>query len=75
MNHTQNRHYTQNRHFGKSQKRKPESELRYLPRCLCLNMISADEVIGRVELYFNGGAIDYLTAEQAAAVAGVTGEK
>ena len=38
-------------------------------------MISADEVIGRVELYFNGGAIDYLTAEQAAAVAGVTGEK
>ena len=31
-------------------------------------MISAEEVIRRVELYFAGGAIDYLTAEQAAAV-------
>ena len=31
--------------------------------------ISAEEVIRRVELYFAGGAVDYLTAEQAAAVA------
>lgn len=38
----------------------------YLPKCL--DMISAEEVIRRVELYFAGGAIDYLTAEQAAAV-------
>ena len=40
--------------------------IRFLPRCL--DMISAEEVIRRVELYFSGGAIDYLTLEQAAAV-------
>ena len=37
-------------------------------------MISAEAVIRRAGLYFNGGAIDYLTAEQAAAVATVTGK-
>ena len=47
--------------------RNAESGIRYLPRCL--DMISAEEVIRRVELYFAGGAVDYLTAEQAAAVA------
>ncbi len=31
------------------------------------DMISADEVIRRVELYFGGGAIDYLSEEQRAA--------
>lgn len=41
----------------------------YLPRCL--DMISAEEEIRRMELYFRGGAIDYLTAEQAAAVRAV----
>lgn len=35
----------------------------FLPRCL--DMISAEEVIRRIEMYFNGGAIDYLTPEQA----------
>ena len=35
---------------------------------------SADEVIRREELYFNGGAIDFLTAERAAVVATMTGK-
>jgi hypothetical protein len=35
----------------------------FLPRCL--DMISAEEVIRRIEMYFNGGVIDYLTPEQA----------
>lgn len=34
-------------------------------RCRCR---SAEELIRRVELYFNGGAIDYLTKEQVAVV-------
>ncbi len=47
----------------------PNSEgVRFLPRCL--DMISAEEVIRRVELYFAGGAVDFLTAEQAAACEG-----
>jgi len=33
-----------------------------LPRCM--NMISAEEVIRRIELYFTGGAIRYLTPQQ-----------
>ena len=45
-------------------------DLRFLPRCL--DMISAEEVIRRVELYFAGGSIDFLTEEQAAAAAEVT---
>ena len=45
-----------------------DGDVRFLPKCL--DMISAEEVIRRVELYFNGGAIDYLTAEQAAAATG-----
>ena len=45
-----------------------DGEERFLPRCL--DMISAEEVIRRVELYFSGGAIEFLTAEQAAAVTG-----
>ena len=35
----------------------------YLPRCL--DMISAEEVIRRVELYFTGGAVKYLSPQQA----------
>ena len=38
-----------------------------LPRCM--DMITADEAIRRIESYFIGGAVDYLTAEQAAALA------
>lgn len=34
-----------------------------LPRCM--DMITAEEVIRRIELYFQGGAIAYLTAKQA----------
>ncbi len=36
-----------------------------LPRCMA--MISPEEVIRRIELYFEGGALAYLTPEQAAA--------
>ena len=43
-----------------------DGDLRFLPKCM--DMISPEEVIRRVEWYFNGGAVDYLTAEQAAAV-------
>ncbi len=38
-----------------------------LPRCM--DMISAEDVIGRVEMYFRGGAVEFLTKEQAAASA------
>jgi len=38
-----------------------------LPRCM--DMISAEEVARRVELYFQGGSVRYLTPEQAAAAA------
>lgn len=34
----------------------------FLPRCL--DLISAEEVIRRIELYFDGGAVNYLTREQ-----------
>jgi hypothetical protein len=34
----------------------------------CLHMITATEVIRRIELYFRGGAIEYLTAQQAKAI-------
>jgi ADP-heptose:LPS heptosyltransferase len=33
-----------------------------LPRCM--DMITADEVIRRIELYFQGGAVKYLSSEQ-----------
>jgi len=36
----------------------------YLPRCL--DMITADEVIRRIESYFAGGAVEYLSPAQAA---------
>ena len=36
-----------------------------LPRCL--DMITADEVIRRIELYYEGGALNYLTPEEAEA--------
>ena len=36
-----------------------------LPRCM--DMITADEVIRRIETYYEGGALDYLTPEEAAA--------
>src|SRR5699024_8568506 len=35
----------------------------HLPRCM--DMITAEEVIRRIELYFNGGAIRYLTESEA----------
>lgn len=35
----------------------------YLPRCL--DLITSEEVCRRIELYFNGGALHYLTAEEA----------
>ena len=38
----------------------------------CMDMVTAQEVIRRIELYFNGGAIEYLTAAQAAVVDGLT---
>ena len=34
----------------------------FLPHCM--DMISEEDVIRRIELYFDGGAVDYLTAEQ-----------
>lgn len=37
----------------------------FLPRCL--DMISDTEVIHRIELYFRGGAVDYLTKKQVGA--------
>jgi len=37
-----------------------------LPRCM--DMVTADEVIRRIEWYFTGGAVDYLTTEQTAAL-------
>ena len=40
-----------------------------LPRCM--DMVTADEVIRRIESYFIGGAVDYLTTEQFAALDGV----
>jgi hypothetical protein len=46
---------------GVVKKRKPDSY--FLPRCM--DMITADEVIRRIELYFTGGAIRYLTPSQA----------
>ena len=42
-----------------------ESATAFLPRCL--DMISAEDVIRRIELYFDGGAIRYLSdAERSA---------
>ena len=40
-----------------------------LPRCM--DMVTADEAIRRIEAYFIGGAVDYLTAEEAAVLGGV----
>lgn len=37
--------------------------VRDLPRCM--DMISAEEVIRRIELYFTGGAVNYLSSAQA----------
>lgn len=36
-----------------------------LPKCM--DMITADEVVRRIEMYFEGGAFDYLTRDEAAA--------
>jgi hypothetical protein len=44
-----------------------------LPRCM--DMISAGEVIRRVELYFRGGAARYLTDEEAACVKRTVGRR
>jgi ADP-heptose:LPS heptosyltransferase len=41
-----------------------------LPRCM--DMVTAEEVIRRIESYFIGGAIDYLTTAQSAALYRVT---
>ena len=35
----------------------------FLPHCM--DMISEEDVIRRIELYFDGGAVDYLTEQQA----------
>jgi ADP-heptose:LPS heptosyltransferase len=35
----------------------------------CMDMITVDDVAGRIELYFRGGALSYLTREQEAAAA------
>jgi ADP-heptose:LPS heptosyltransferase len=40
-----------------------------LPRCM--DMITADDAIQRIEFYFRGGAVDYLTVEQSAVLGGV----
>jgi len=40
-----------------------------LPRCM--DMVTADEAIRRIESYFIGGAVDYLTPEESAALDGV----
>ena len=40
-----------------------------LPRCM--DMVTADEAIRRIESYFIGGAIDYLAPEESAALDGV----
>jgi ADP-heptose:LPS heptosyltransferase len=39
------------------------------PLAHCMDMITAQEVARRIELYFQGGALDYLTPEQAAVAA------
>lgn len=38
-------------------------------------MITAEEVIRRIEMYFAGGAVDFLTKEQARVCVGVTGSQ
>jgi hypothetical protein len=38
-----------------------------LPRCM--DMISAEEVCRRIEMYFSGGAVRYLNEEEGAAIA------
>jgi hypothetical protein len=40
-----------------------------LPRCM--DMVTADEAIRRIESYFIGGVVEYLTTEQAAVLGGV----
>jgi hypothetical protein len=40
-----------------------------LPRCM--DMVTAEEVIRRIESYFIGGAVDYLRTAQSAALGGV----
>ena len=40
-----------------------------LPRCM--DMVTADEAIRRIETYFIGGAIEYLTEEQFARLDGI----
>ncbi len=37
----------------------------------CMDMVTADEVIRRIEWYFSGGAVDYLTPAQLARLDGV----
>jgi hypothetical protein len=38
-----------------------------------MDLIAAEDVIRAIELYFAGGAIDYLTADQARRVSEVVG--
>jgi hypothetical protein len=40
-------------------------KMRFLPQCL--NLITAEEIIRRIELYFDGGVVRYLTPAQARA--------
>lgn len=40
-----------------------------LPRCM--DMVTADEVIRRIETYFNGGAVNYLSREESVVLEGV----
>jgi ADP-heptose:LPS heptosyltransferase len=49
------------RNEGKHRKRSPD-ETYLLPRCM--DLITAEEVIRRIELYFSGGACEFLTAAQ-----------
>jgi len=41
----------------------PVENVRFLPRCM--DMITKDEVVRRIETYFQGGAIEYLDLRQA----------
>jgi len=51
--------------------RKGAVEKYFLPRCM--DMITPEEVVRRIELYFTGGAVRYLTPEQARVVRAVLG--
>jgi hypothetical protein len=42
-----------------------------LPRCM--DLIAAEDVIRAIEVYFAGGAIEYLTLDEARSVAEIVG--